>query len=382
MEITDKRTGEVHDYTKKKGVLGTLLILPGGGTEGRAEFWNRIELHHKRGDAIVSREVEVSLPRELTAEQRKLLAFGYAAELVERYGVAADVALHEPDTVTDRDLEREPEKYWEIDPETGRRHNGNWHAHIMLSACAVSPDGTLGKKVVELDPIHCQRAKIRNMVDYERERWAELQNAALEQHGHGARVDHRSLIAQGIFDREPQQHLGPAASGYEKRTGLASDNRMRQDEVADRLLSAKHAGELERQGEEIDSLIIDLETSLQSALIDRYRQGVSGILSKHKAVIAEFQAPKKQEEQMPSYFPTSPEEFPSLWPKDDEPSPLLQLEQQYAARHQEKLEARQKAAGTKEKAREQQQQIAASDQRAAVQAEQQQPRDTTPTNDR
>jgi hypothetical protein len=378
MEITDKRTGEVHDFTKKKGVLHAQLIIPGGGTEDRAAFWNRIEHHHKRGDAVVSREIEVSLPRELTSEQRKLLAVGYASELAKRYGVVADIALHEPDTVHDRDLERDPKKHWEIDPVTGRRHNGNWHAHIMLSACSVSADGTLGKKVVELDPIHCQKHRIRNMVEFERARWADLENGALELHGHDARVDHRSLIAQGIFDREPQQHLGPAACQIERRTGRASDNRMRQEEVSDRLLSAKRAGELERQSVEVGGLIIDLQSQLFGAMMSLRDAPVI----EKKTATAERNQPQEKTA-MPSYFPPSTGDHPSLWPStEDEPPPLLLLEQQYAANHQQKMEARQNAAGAKEKSRLQQQQVAAFDQRAAAQAEQQQPRDATPTKDR
>jgi hypothetical protein len=136
--------------------------------------------------------------------------------LTERYGVAADVCLHEPRTVTDRDLEKKPDTYWEIDPETGRRHNGNWHSHIMLSACHVLADGTLGKKAVELDPIHCQRAKIENMADRERRRWCELANAALERNGYDARIDHRSHAERGI-EALPSQHLGPAIAALARR---------------------------------------------------------------------------------------------------------------------------------------------------------------------
>ena len=182
VEITDERTGLVHDYSRKGGVLHAELVLPGGGSADRAEFWNRLEAHHKRGDAVLVREVEISLPTELSTEQRQALAVGYARELADRYGVAADLALHAPRTVSDRELEKNPGQHWEIDPDTGRRHNGNWHAHVMLSACHVAPDGTLGKKAVELDPIHCQRAKpkLENLVDRERARWAELVNAALE----------------------------------------------------------------------------------------------------------------------------------------------------------------------------------------------------------
>lgn len=288
--ITDERTGLVHDYTRKGGVLHSELILPGGGTADRAEFWNRLEAHHKRGDAVLVREVEISLPTELTAEQRQALAVGYARELADRYGVAADVALHAPRTVTDRELEKNPDQYHETDPETGRRHNGNWHAHIMLSACHVQPDGTLGKKAVELDPIHCQRAKIENMADRERARWGELVNAALERHGHEARVDHRTLEAQGI-EREPTRHLGPAATGYERRTGEPSRKRLDfEAEIADRLARAKEAGELERQAKEVERSIIDLSGDLEAAKRERDRQPAPEVRQAAAAGVAAFRA--------------------------------------------------------------------------------------------
>ena len=271
-KITDERTGQVHDYTKKGGVLHSEIILPEGGTIDRSKLWNAVENHHKRGDAVVAREVEVSLPTELNEDERQALAVGFARELSDRYGVAADVALHAPRTVTDKDLEKDPEQYHETDPETGRRHNGNWHAHIMLSACHASPTGELGKKAVELDPIHCQRAKIENMADRERVRWEQLANSALERAGHGQRIDHRSLKAQGI-EREPTKHLGPAASEYERRTGKPSRKRLDfNQDAARRLAIAKEAGELEREGRQLDRSIIDLSGDLSAAKAERDRQ--------------------------------------------------------------------------------------------------------------
>ena len=297
VEITDERTGLVHDYTRKGGVLHSELILPGGGTADRAEFWNGIEAHHKRGDAVLVREVEISLPTELTPEQRQALAVGYARELADRYGVAADVALHAPRTVTDRELEKNPDQYHETVPETGRRHNGNWHAHIMLSACHVQPDGTLGKKAVELDPIHCQRAKIENMADRERARWGDLANAALERHGHEARIDHRSHAERGI-EAEPSQHLGPQAHGYERRTGQPSAKRIQQEqEAAERLARAKALGELERQGKSLDRGIIDLSGDMRAALrerdqlqAERDRQPAPEVKQAAAAGVADFRA--------------------------------------------------------------------------------------------
>lgn len=192
-KILDERTGEIHDFTRKEGVEHTELILPGGGTAERGEYWNRVEQHHKRGDAVLAREVEVSLPVELTKDQRRELAVEFGRTLADKYGVAADVAIHNP-----------------------KRETENPHAHIMLSACYTGQDGTLGKKAVELDPIHCQRAKIENMTEWSRERWAEHANRALERAGHDVRIDHRSLEAQGI-DRTPEVHMGPHATAMERR---------------------------------------------------------------------------------------------------------------------------------------------------------------------
>ncbi len=248
--IDDMRTGEVHDYRRKRGVLHAELVLPGRGTAERAQFWNSIEAHHKRGDAVVAREIEVSLPADLSSDQRKELATAYASELADRYGVAADVALHAPSRKGDA---------------------RNWHAHILLSACHVDAQGQLGKKVVELDPIHCQRHKLANAADAERERWAELCNVALEQAGRDARVDHRSLEAQGI-DREPTRHLGPKAMGYERRTGGKSRRRLDiEAEIAERLRLTREAGELERQARALDQSILDLSGDLSAALAERDR---------------------------------------------------------------------------------------------------------------
>jgi hypothetical protein len=244
-KILDERTGLVHDFTRKRGVEHTALILPGEGRPDRAAFWNQVELHHKRGDAVLSREVEVALPAELTVDQRRSLALGFGRELAQRYGVASDVAIHAPSREGDE-----------------RNH----HAHIMLSACTVAPDGTLGKKAAELDPIYCQKHRLPNMA--ERERWAELTNLALERAGHAARVDHRSLEAQGS-DRIAGSHMGPAVAGMARR-GVNSEVSIRVAlEVAERLERARAAGELERQTAQTERAIIDTSGDLAAARRDR-----------------------------------------------------------------------------------------------------------------
>lgn len=193
--VVDDRTGEIHDYTRKGGVQSARLILPGGGTADRAAFWSKVEVHHKHPRAVTAREVVVALLKELDAEQRRELAEQYGRDLADRYGVAADVCVHE-----------------------GDGDNENWHAHILLTACTCRPDGVLGKKVEALDPIVAQRrAKDQpNAVEFERPRWAELANSALERAGRSERIDCRTLEEQGI-DREATVHQGPARTNMMRK---------------------------------------------------------------------------------------------------------------------------------------------------------------------
>ncbi len=67
-----------------------------------------------------------------------------------------------------------------------------------------------------------------------RERWAEVQNVALERLRLDVRVDHRSLEAQGI-KREPGRLRGPAVSGIEARGEVAEVSRRREAERVERV---------------------------------------------------------------------------------------------------------------------------------------------------
>jgi len=196
----DERTGIDHDFTRKAGVSATTLYFSGAESQERIdEFWNRVEQHHRRQDAVVAREVECALPAELSAEQRAILAMSFGKDISEKYGVAVQVNVHAP-----------------------READGlNHHAHYLLSACYCAGKGELGKKVVELDPIHCQRQKLENAMDALRPVWAERANHALAMAGHEVRIDHRTLDAQGI-DREAQIHMGQSAAALESK-GIRTD---------------------------------------------------------------------------------------------------------------------------------------------------------------
>ena len=276
--IEDLRTGEKHDYTRRSGVAFAALCLPGNATADRTEFWNQVEAHHKRGDAITCREVEVSLPAELDADARQHLAHAFAKHLADTYGGAADLAIHEPSRGGDE-----------------RNH----HAHILLSACAVSADGTLGRKAEALDPIACKRAKRPTLADTQREHWANMVNAAMEAAGHSSRVDHRSLAeqkasaaAQGDFkaaaqlDRLPTRHEGKATTQARRRgerVPRARRNDRRQQANARRLEA--HEVRFQRLKDEAQAqgrlTPVDEQAAHARALLERTSEGRARLRKAH-----------------------------------------------------------------------------------------------------
>ena len=213
--ITCEREGRVHDYARKQGVEATILVVPEDAPEwagDRERLWNAAEAAERRKDSVVAREWEVALPAELTPEGRLELARGFAERLVERYGVAADMAIHAPHREGDQ---------------------RNWHAHVLTTTRALGEDG-LGAKTKALDARATGGLEITAM----REVWTGMQNEALEraererglEAGELDRVDHRSLAAQReaalsrgdergaeALERPAEVKLGPAASAMERR---------------------------------------------------------------------------------------------------------------------------------------------------------------------
>lgn len=191
IEITDERTGLVHDYTRKQGIEHGELVLPIGAPEWAADrerLWNAAELAEVRKNSTVAREYEIALPAELSADERRELAVGFAREISDRHGVAVDVAIHAPGREGDQ-----------------RNH----HAHLLTTTRRLGPEG-LGEKTRELDQ------KQSGEVERWRERWAERQNEALALAQVPDRVDHRSHARREI-EQEPTVHMGPSATAMERR---------------------------------------------------------------------------------------------------------------------------------------------------------------------
>ncbi len=235
--VLDERTGETHDYTRKRGVIRTEILAPHDSPSwvfDRSQLWSRVELGEKRKDSQVCREVEISLPCELTSIQRQLLLLGFVKSQFVSKGMVADVAFHRPGSQGD---------------------NRNFHAHIMLTMRKLDGDG-FGRKERSWNSDEL-------LLNW-REQWAIHANQALEQAGHQARIDHRSHADRGIEDHLPTSHHGPAVSGLLARGESHVADRVAEQAaavIARQLLNAQEAAErLEMQAAEA---LADLEAELE-----------------------------------------------------------------------------------------------------------------------
>ena len=188
-ELHDERLGRSHDYSDKTGVVHSEVLLPGGAPgrlSDRTTLWNEVEAGEKRKDAQLAREVEFSIPREMSQADGVALARDFVQrEFVDR-GMVADLNVH-----------------WDFASDGAPKP----HAHVMLAMREVGPDG-FGKKVREWNAT--------SELTGWRERWAEHANERLASLGIDASIDHRSFKDQGV-NLEPQHKIGPAGQRRAKR---------------------------------------------------------------------------------------------------------------------------------------------------------------------
>lgn len=189
-KITNEYDGITHDYTNKKGIEYTEIILPQNAPKefnDRKILWNEVEKSETRINSQTAREVEVALPKELTREEQIYLLKDYVQENFVKLGMCADLAIHD-------------------------KKDGNPHAHIMLTT-----------REVDLTGFTKKNRDWNNKANLEkwRKSWAEKTNERLLANNIQEKISHLSLEKQGI-ERKPQIHIGATAAAIEKK-GRVSD---------------------------------------------------------------------------------------------------------------------------------------------------------------
>ena len=181
-ELHDERLGRNHDFSNKAGVIHSEVMLPEGAPErlnDRTTLWNEVEAGEKRKDAQLAREVEFSIPREMSEKQGVALARDFVAEQFVKRGMVADLNVH-----------------WDHAKDGSPKP----HAHVMLAMREVGPEG-FGKKQRDWNS--------SELLQGWREAWAVHVNERMAELGLEGRIDHRSYADQGI-ELEPQHKIGPA----------------------------------------------------------------------------------------------------------------------------------------------------------------------------
>ena len=216
-KVYDDELGETFDYTKKRGVVFSEVLLCANAPQeftDREKMWNSVQAIEKAKNSQLCREVEVALPVELSREEQVRLVREYIQENFTSKGMCADWALHD-------------------------KGDGNPHAHILLTVRPIKSNGEWGakrkdsyalddqgNKIPVIDP-NTGKQKIgsrgrkmwerisvpstdwneKSRAEEWRKGWADACNKYLQGR---ARVDHRSYARQGK-KKLPTVHEGYVA---------------------------------------------------------------------------------------------------------------------------------------------------------------------------
>jgi hypothetical protein len=181
-------------------------------------YWEAADTF-ERANGRLFKQLEFALPKELSPEGQTELAASFCRELA----MTKDGPLPYSFAVHKGHDKENPHCHLLISERVNDGHNSE--PCLWFKRAAADPAKGGARKTNELRP--------REWLFQCRALWAKRANLALEHAGHEARIDHRTLEAQGI-DRAPTTHLGPSVAAMESqgiRTQRGNRSRRREDEA-------------------------------------------------------------------------------------------------------------------------------------------------------
>lgn len=175
--LVDQRTGEVFDHSDRRDLVHAEIKTPQKNVStpdwatNREALWSQVELMETRSNARTAREVIITLPHEMPELSRFNAANQYAQLLSNRYGVAADLAIHRP-------------------PEKGDYRNN--HAHILLTPRVLTEQGfTERAKLYEPSLSFAKPEPVHYLKEFQQLRlwWAQTANNEFIKSGLTERLD-------------------------------------------------------------------------------------------------------------------------------------------------------------------------------------------------
>lgn len=172
--------------------------MPKWAQQNPSDFWKASD-EFERKNGSVYRELEISLPRELSPDDREAMARLYMREKFGERHVYT-WAIHNPKSKFDG--QEQP------------------HLHVMYSQRILDGyDRTPDQFFKRYNAKHPERGgakkdtgtkhlgQLRDELREERKQWAEFHNMVMDSHGIDAHIDHRTLEEQGK-SHQPEQKIG------------------------------------------------------------------------------------------------------------------------------------------------------------------------------
>lgn len=245
--LRDERDGRTHDYRRKAEVVHREILAPADTPDwvhNRERLWNAVEASEKRKDAQLARDFVVALPIELEQGAAIALAREWVQRSLVDRGMIADFAIH-----------------WD---------EGNPHMHVLATMREIGPEAFGAKNRAWND---------RALVDAWRGEWEQAANDALQRAGRDERIDRRTLLEQGITDREPTVHRGPNthhSNRVERAIQDLSDELRRQERQA---CYEQELLEEQRAGNRISCDPGSREHWRSELLADRYKRAAADVVN-------------------------------------------------------------------------------------------------------
>jgi hypothetical protein len=272
--------------------------LPDWASGDPRAFWEAADLYERK-NGYVYREFEVALPRELDPEQRLALVREFIEKELPNHTYT--FAIHNPKAAIDGGEQPHAHIMYSERIQDGIQRTAETHFKRAnkkspeLGGCAKISRFACGKTTTEA------REALKEIRGY----WANLQNRYLEEHGHEARVDHRTLKEQGIDPavRVPESKLGPkyaAVYGKElaaRRRGVVSKAPEWKDYIAARKGHfAEKTADRQAQLEQFEKERKELQMQHKARREELKRgewKGERDVLTARRSVIAAEQAAEK-----------------------------------------------------------------------------------------
>ena len=176
-KLYDQRKEKYHDYTRKRGIVYTEVLLPHNAPtylQNREELWNEVEHREVRKDSRLAKDLILMLPRGLTLKHQVATAKKFLKQNFVKLEMGVDIAIHD-------------------------KGDGNPHVHVLIPDRPIIQSGFASLKNRALNSV--------KMLEKWRENWAKEVNYTLQKAGIVERTSHKTLYMQGI-DREPTRPLG------------------------------------------------------------------------------------------------------------------------------------------------------------------------------